>query len=92
MRVAFSSFGLIFLDDVVRNEVSEYINVCEAWGIALDPKSRARGRSCLSLSVATQHGLIQLLSGFGHIYPTKPKYTGALSGYKLYLMLEARRD
>ena len=80
MRVAFSFFGPIFLDDVVRNEVSDLIDVYEVWEIALDPKSRARGRSCLSLSVAMQHGQIQLSIGFGNIYLTKPKYTVLFRG------------
>ena len=68
----------IFLDDVVLNESRDYINVYEAWGIALDPKSRARGMSCLSLGVAMHHGQIQLPIDFGNINLTKPKYTGAL--------------
>ena len=46
----------------------------------------------MSLSVAMQYGQIQLLNVLGHIYLTKPKYTGALSKYKLYLMTEARGD
>ena len=72
MRVAFSFFGPIFLDDVVRNEVSDSTIVYEVWEIALDPKSRARGRSCLSLRVAMQYGQIQLLNVFESSYLTKP--------------------